>query len=63
MKVKTQRGLSGMRYTLEDGTMTVFPSVFTFNDRDYAFFGNVWYDLDEDLINHIFGEDVCELMR
>jgi hypothetical protein len=55
MKVKMQRSLSGMRYTLENGTTTVFPSVFTFNDRDYTFFGNVWYDLDEDLVNHIFG--------
>jgi hypothetical protein len=59
MKVKMQRGLSGMRYTLEDGTTTVFPSVFTFNGREYAFFGNVWYDLDEDLIDHIFGEVLC----
>jgi hypothetical protein len=59
MKVNMQRGLSGMRYTLEDGTTTVFPSAFTFNDREYTFFGNVWYDLDENLINHIFGEDVC----
>lgn len=59
MKVKMQRSNGGMRYTLEDGTTTVFKSAFTFNDRDYAFFGNVWYDLDEDLVNHIFGEVVC----
>jgi len=56
MKVKMQRALSGMRYTLEDGTTTVFPSAFTFNGRDYAFFGNVWYDLDDDLIDYIFWE-------
>jgi hypothetical protein len=53
-----QRGLGGMRYTLEDGTTTVFPSAFTFNGRDYAFFGNVWYDLDDDLIDYIFREVV-----
>jgi hypothetical protein len=53
-----QRGLGGMRYTLEDGTTTVFSSAFTFNDRDYAFFGNVWYDLDDDLIDYIFREVV-----
>jgi hypothetical protein len=58
MKVKMQRGLSGMRYTLEDGTTTVFPSAFTFNGRDYTFFGNVWYDLDDDLVDYIFREVV-----
>jgi hypothetical protein len=56
MKVKMQRALSGMRYTLEDGTTTVFPSNFTFNGREYAFFGNVWYDLDDDLVDYIFRE-------
>jgi hypothetical protein len=56
MKVKMQRGLGGMRYTLEDGTTTTFPSAFTFNGRDYTFFGNVWYDLDDDLIDYIFRE-------
>jgi hypothetical protein len=56
MKVKMQRALSGMRYTLEDGTTTVFPSAFTFNGRDYTFFGNVWYDLDDDLVDYIFRE-------
>ena len=56
MKVKMQRGLSGMRYTLEDGTTTVFSSAFTFNGRDYTFFGNVWYDLDDDLVDYIFRE-------
>lgn len=58
MRVKMQRALSGMRYTLEDGTTTVFPSAFTFNGRDYAFFGNVWYDLDDDLVDYIFREVV-----
>ena len=56
MKVKMQRALSGMRYTLEDGTTTVFPSAFTFDGRDYTFFGNVWYDLDDDLVDYIFRE-------
>ena len=55
MRVSMQRGLGGMRYKLDDGTTTVFPSAFTFKGREYFFFGNVSYDLDEDLVNHIFG--------
>jgi hypothetical protein len=45
-----------MRYMLDDGTSVIHPSAFTFNDREYAFFGNVWYDLDDDLVDYIFRE-------
>lgn len=55
MKVRMQRSNGGMRYTLDDGTTTVRPSNFEFKGRQYAFFGNVFYDLDEDLVNYIFG--------
>ena len=55
MRVTMQRTQRAMRYMLDDGTHVIYPSSFSFNGKDYAFFGNVFYDLDEELINHIFG--------
>ena len=56
MRVTMQRTQREMRYTLDDGTSVVHPSAFTFNGREYAFFGNVFYDLDDDLVDYIFRE-------
>lgn len=55
MRVTMQRTQRAMRYTLDDGTTIEHPSAFTFKGKDYFFFGNVFYDLDEDLVDHIFG--------
>lgn len=55
MRVTMQRTQRAMSYKLDDGTWVVHPSNFEYKGRQYAFFGNVFYDLDEDLINHIFG--------
>ncbi len=54
MRVTMQRTQREMRYTLDDGTTVVAPSAFTFKGRNYAFFGNVFYDLDDDLVDYIF---------
>lgn len=55
MRVTMQRALSGLRYTLDDGTSVIHPSNFEYKGHQYAFFGNVFYDLDDELVNHIFG--------
>lgn len=54
MRVTMQRTQREMRYTLDDGTTVVAPSAFTFKGREYFFFGNVFYDLDDDLVDYIF---------
>jgi hypothetical protein len=55
MKVRMERTQRAMRYTLENGTSIISDGNFEYKGRQYAFFGNVWYDLDEDLVNYIFG--------
>lgn len=55
MRVTTQHTKRKMRFTLDDGTSVLHNHDFTFNGREYFFLGNVFYDLDDDLINHIFG--------
>lgn len=54
-RVTTQHTKRAMRFTLDDGSSVEHSSSFNFNGREYYFFGNVFYDLEDDLINHIFG--------
>lgn len=54
-RVTTQHTKRAMRFTLDDGSTTEHSFNFNFNGREYYFFGNVFYDLEDDLIDHIFG--------
>ena len=55
MRVTTQHTKRAMKFTLDNGESVEHAPSFNFNGQAYYFFGNVFYDLDDDLINHIFG--------
>jgi len=55
MRVTTQHTKGAMRFTLNNGVSVEHAFDFSYNGREYYFLGNVFYDLDDDLIDHIFG--------
>ena len=55
MRVTTQHTKRAMKFTLDSGESVEHAPSFNFNGQAYYFFGNVFYDLDDDLIDHIFG--------
>ena len=54
-RVTTQLRRGRFTFRLDDGTKVSHASSFDFGGRAYYFFGNVFYDLEDDLVNHIFG--------
>ena len=54
-RVTTQPTKRAMRFMLDSGESIEHAPSFRFRGQQYYFFGNVFYDLDDDLINHIFG--------
>ena len=55
MRVTTQLKRRVFKFILDDGTSIEHAPSFEFNGQPYFFFGNVFYDLDDELVNHIFG--------
>ena len=58
-RVETQHDGYKMRFILRNGQSATHSKGFTFKGKDYYFLGGVYYDLQDDLINHIFGEQPC----
>lgn len=54
-RVTTQLKRGSFKFILDDGSSVEHSSSFNFNGREYYFFGNVFYDLEDELVNHIFG--------
>lgn len=55
MRVTTQLKRGRFTFNLDNGASIEHARSFEFNGQPYYFFGNVFYDLDDDLVNHIFG--------
>lgn len=55
MRVTTQLKRGRFTFTLDNGVSVEHAPSFEFNGQPYFFFGNVFYDLDDNLVNHIFG--------
>lgn len=53
-RVTTQHTRRAMKFTLDNGVSVEHEYSFNFNGREYYFLGNVFYELEDDLINHIF---------
>ena len=54
-RVTTQHTKRAMKFTLDSGESVEHTPSFKFKDQAYYFFGNVFYELEDDLIDHIFG--------
>jgi hypothetical protein len=56
-RVTTQCERNGkMRFSLDNGTNTLHDQSFTHDGREYFFLGNVFYNLEDNLVKHIFGQ-------
>jgi hypothetical protein len=44
-----------MKFSLDNGTNRLHEQSFTHGGREYFFLGNVFYELEDDLVKHIFG--------
>ena len=55
-RVTTQCAPNGkMKFSLDNGTNRLHEQSFTHGGREYFFLGNVFYELEDDLVKHIFG--------
>jgi len=55
-RVQTQHKGDTMLFFRRDGTSALHPYEFNHKGVDYYLLGGVYYDLEQDLIDRIFGE-------
>ena len=53
-RVQTQCHKGAMLFIQDDGTKVLHNPEFELNGREYYFLGGFYYDLDDDLIKHVF---------
>ena len=54
-RVQTQCKNGAMLFIQEGGARALHADDFEYNGREYYFLGGFYYDLEPDLIKHIFG--------
>jgi hypothetical protein len=55
-RVQTQYKGDAMLFIKRDGAKALHPYEFNHNGMDFYLLGGVYYDLEQDLIDRIFGE-------
>lgn len=55
IRVQTRCQDGALLFIQDDGSRALHPEDFEYNGREYYFLGGCYYDLEPDLIKHIFG--------
>lgn len=55
IRVQTRAQDGALLFIQDDGTRALHSDDFEYNGREYYFLGGFYYDLELDLIKHIFG--------
>ena len=53
-RVQTKHQGDNLAFIQDSGAKALHPAEFTLAGREYYFLGGMYYDLDEQLTNHIF---------